>query len=75
MSQKKKKNVKVIEDDIYGKRLEIYEGTEKVVESVPFSWNYILILEETIPFSGSHFFQWRPLLLVKTIPFNGGHFI
>ena len=38
----KKKIVKVIEDDIYDKLLEIYKGNETVVEA--------------IPFSGSHFF-------------------
>ena len=37
-----KKIVKVIEDDIYDKLLEIYKGNETVVEA--------------IPFSGSHFF-------------------
>ena len=44
---KKKKFVKVIEDDIYDKLLEIYKGTEMVV---------LVKFVEAIPFSGSHFF-------------------
>ena len=38
--------VKVIEDDIYDKLLEIYKGTEMVV---------LVKFVEAIPFSGSHF--------------------
>ena len=50
LSQKKKKIVKVIEDDIYDKLLEIYKGTEMVV---------LVKFVEAIPFSGSHFSQWK----------------
>ena len=67
-----KKNCKVIEDQIYSKLFEIYKGTEKVV---------LVKFVEAIPFSGSHFFQWRPFLLVEAIFlaelifFSGGRFI
>ena len=71
-SVSKKKIVKVIEDKIYGKLLEIYKGTKKVV---------LVIFVEAIPFSGSHLFQWKVLLLVETIfffaetiSFSGRHF-
>ena len=43
----KKKFVKVIEDDIYDKLLEIYNGTKKIV---------LVKFAEVIPFNGSHFF-------------------
>ena len=42
-----KKIVKVIEDEIYDKLLEIYKGTEKVV---------LVKFVEAIPFSRRHFF-------------------
>ena len=65
--------MKVIEDEIYSKLLEIYKGTEKVV---------LVKFVEAIPFSGSHLFKWKALLLVETIfflgksiPFSGNHFI
>ena len=68
ITKKKKKIVKVIEDEIYRKLLEIYKGTEKVV---------LVKFVEAIPFSGRHFFQWKALLLVEitfffaeTIPFS-----
>ena len=43
----KKKNVKVIEDEICGKLFEIYNGTEK---------NVLVKFVEAIPFRECHFF-------------------
>ena len=46
-SLSQKKNLKVIEDVIYDKLLEIHKGTEKVV---------LVKFVEVIPFSGSNLF-------------------
>ena len=55
-----KQNVKVIEDDIYDKLLEIYRELKRLSQLN--SWRPFLLMEV-------YFFQWRALLLVETIPF------